>query len=75
VGGAEFCMCFYKQMRNLTEMSRDTKTKIKNNAQCFCDLNNLCHKPSSFIYTGVLHIWQSILKAINIGVITFNYSL
>ena len=26
-------------------------------------------------YTGVLHIWQSILKAIYIGVIRFNYSL
>jgi hypothetical protein len=25
-------------------------------------------------YTGVLHIWQSILKAINIGVIIFNHS-
>ena len=26
-------------------------------------------------YTGVLHIWQSILKAINIGIIIFKYSL
>jgi hypothetical protein len=62
--------------RSLTEMSKNTKTKTKNNAQCFCNLHNLCHTPLSYhSYRGALHIWQSILKAINIGVIIFNYSL
>jgi hypothetical protein len=36
--------------RRLTEMSRNAKTKTKNNAQCFYSLHNFCHKPSSFIY-------------------------
>jgi hypothetical protein len=37
--------------RRLTEMSRNAKTKTKNiNAQCFYNLHNLCHKPSSFIH-------------------------
>jgi hypothetical protein len=37
--------------RRLTEMTRNAKTKTKNiNAQCFYNLHNLCHNPSSFIY-------------------------
>jgi hypothetical protein len=55
--------------RRLTEMSRNAKTKTKNimlNVSTIFIIFAISHHHS---YTGVLHIWQSILKTINIGII------
>ena len=83
--GPGFCMSFYKQMSmivckgcfsiSLTEISIETlrqKLRTMLNVLAIFVIFAISHHHS---YAGVLHIWQSILKAINIRVIIFNYSL
>ena len=56
-------MCKGCFSRRLTEMSRNAKTKTKNNAQCFYNLHNLCHK-SSFIYRCFSYMAKQLILAL-----------